>query len=150
MYLQDVIAMVMQINVQSKVVNLKMKHDVNVNIIQSVEIVKYVIQHLTMHRGNQLELLMHIHAKVDSDLSLCLLIQLYDCIHLACVCNGFAKNCTFSRELFDRTGHGSVCIDCAGNRGGPNCERCKVGFYRLPDQEGECLPCNCDPVGKIA
>ncbi|CAF3482923.1 unnamed protein product [Rotaria sordida] len=65
----------------------------------------------------------------------------------ACVCNGFAKNCTFSRELYEHTGHGSVCIDCAGNRGGPNCERCKLGFYRLPENEGECLSCGCDPIG---
>lgn len=75
--------------------------------------------------------------------------SIFHCVYLACVCNGFAKNCTFSRELYERTGHGSICIDCAGNRGGPNCERCKVGFYRLPDQEGECLPCSCDPVGKF-
>lgn len=67
----------------------------------------------------------------------------------ACVCNGFAKNCTFNRELFERTGHGSVCIDCAGNRGGPNCESCKLGFYRLPESKGECLACGCDPVGKF-
>lgn len=67
---------------------------------------------------------------------------------LACVCNGYAKNCTFSQELFDRTGHGSVCIDCAGNRGGPNCESCKLGFFRLPESEGECSPCACDPIGE--
>ncbi|CAF3518338.1 unnamed protein product [Rotaria socialis] len=64
-----------------------------------------------------------------------------------CFCNGFAKNCTFSRELYEHTGHGSVCIDCAGNRGGPNCERCKLGFYRLPESEGECLPCACNSIG---
>ncbi|CAF4592517.1 unnamed protein product, partial [Rotaria magnacalcarata] len=34
-----------------------------------------------------------------------------------------------------------------GNRGGPNCERCKLGFYRLPDSEGECLPCACNSIG---
>lgn len=67
---------------------------------------------------------------------------------IACVCNGFAKNCTFNQDLYDRTGHGSVCIDCAGNRGGPNCESCQLGFYRLPDSQGECLSCGCDPVGK--
>ncbi|CAF1447840.1 unnamed protein product [Adineta steineri] len=65
----------------------------------------------------------------------------------ACVCNGYAKNCTFSRELYERTGHGSVCIDCAGNRGGPNCESCKLGFFRLPNTEGECSACGCDPIG---
>ena len=68
-------------------------------------------------------------------------------LFVACVCNGYAKNCTFSRELFDRTGHGSVCIDCAGNRGGPNCDSCKSGFYRLPESKGECLACGCDAVG---
>ncbi len=88
---------------------------------------------------------MLIHAKVCR---LGTFIQSSD-VYLACVCNGYAKNCTFSRELFQRTGHGSVCIDCAGNRGGPNCESCKLGFYRLPESKGECLACGCDPIGKL-
>ncbi|CAF0980234.1 unnamed protein product [Didymodactylos carnosus] len=65
----------------------------------------------------------------------------------SCVCNGFAQTCSFNLDLYERTGHGSVCIDCAGNRGGPNCESCKQGYFRLPDAEGDCLPCSCDVVG---
>lgn len=68
----------------------------------------------------------------------------------ACFCNGFAKTCNFSRELYERTGHGSVCIDCTGNRGGANCESCRPGYYRLPESEGECLPCGCDPIGQLS
>jgi hypothetical protein len=43
---------------------IKMKLDVNVNIIPSVEIVICVIQLIMMHHGNQLEFSMLIHAKV--------------------------------------------------------------------------------------
>jgi hypothetical protein len=56
--------MVMQINVPKMEVIKKMKLDVNVNIIPSVEIVICVIQRTMMHHGNLLELSMRIHAKV--------------------------------------------------------------------------------------
>jgi hypothetical protein len=58
--------MVMQINVQKMVVIIKMKLDVNVNIILSVEIVMRVIQLIMMHHGSLLVFLKHIHAKVYS------------------------------------------------------------------------------------
>ncbi|CAF1263772.1 unnamed protein product, partial [Didymodactylos carnosus] len=64
-----------------------------------------------------------------------------------CICNGFAQTCNFNRDLYERTGHGSICIDCAGNRGGPKCETCKQGYFRLPDTEGDCLSCSCDIIG---
>ena len=89
---------------------------------------------------------MHIHAKVYLSF---FVFYYHISVSLACVCNGYAKNCTFSQELYERTGHGSVCIDCTGNRGGPNCESCKLGFYRSPEDHGECLPCDCDVVGKF-
>jgi hypothetical protein len=56
--------MATRINVLKMAESIKMKLDVIVNIIQSVEIVICAIQLIMMHHGNQLVLLMHIHAKV--------------------------------------------------------------------------------------
>lgn len=36
-------------------------------------------------------------------------------------------------------------MDCAANRDGPNCERCRVNYYQRDDQI--CVACNCHPVG---
>ena len=56
--------MVTQTNVPRRVVNIKTKLDVNVNIIQSAEIVIRAIQLTMMPHGKQLVFSMHIHAKV--------------------------------------------------------------------------------------
>ncbi|XP_059472124.1 laminin subunit gamma-1 isoform X2 [Neocloeon triangulifer] len=63
----------------------------------------------------------------------------------SCNCNGFSNRCFFDQELYARTGHGGHCLDCTGNRDGPNCERCKENFFQRED--GYCIPCNCNEVG---
>lgn len=63
----------------------------------------------------------------------------------ACNCNGFSTKCYFDQHLYNHTGHGGHCIDCAANRDGPNCERCKDNFYLVSD--GHCDHCNCNSMG---
>jgi len=71
-----------------------------------------------------------------------------------CECNGWATRCQFNEELLARTGRGGECLECQGNRAGPQCERCKDDHFISPhkDNQGrqECLPCECDPNGSTS
>ncbi|CAN9498847.1 unnamed protein product [Ophioblennius macclurei] len=70
-----------------------------------------------------------------------------------CKCNGHAKSCHFSRELWlvSRRRSGGVCDDCRHNTEGRHCQNCQRGFYRDPARPktapNSCKACSCHPVG---
>ncbi|KAG9483072.1 hypothetical protein GDO78_009164 [Eleutherodactylus coqui] len=69
-------------------------------------------------------------------------------VHVSvCNCNGHSRRCVFDPDLQARTGSGFRCIDCNGGTDGPNCERCKDGYYRQPG--GACAPCHCHAKGSL-
>ncbi|XP_071984791.1 laminin subunit gamma-2 [Engystomops pustulosus] len=70
-------------------------------------------------------------------------------VHVSvCNCNGRSQRCVFDPELQEQTGSGFRCIDCNGGTDGPNCERCKDGYY--PQQDGACAPCLCHDKGSLS
>jgi len=73
----------------------------------------------------------------------------------SCQCNGWASRCQFSEELFRATGRGGRCLQCQGNRDGPQCEKCKENHYlpAVKDNLGHsqaCQPCDCHPDGSVS
>lgn len=68
---------------------------------------------------------------------------------LACNCNQLSSRCYFDQELYDKTGRGGHCIDCAGNTQGPHCEECATNTWRRPN-EHYCVPCNCNDTGSLS
>ncbi|XP_063795832.1 laminin subunit gamma-2 [Pseudophryne corroboree] len=70
-------------------------------------------------------------------------------VHVSvCNCNGRSQRCVFDKELQAQTGSGFRCIDCNGGTDGPQCERCKDGYY--PQPGGACAPCLCHASGSIS
>ncbi|XP_059094696.1 laminin subunit gamma-1-like isoform X3 [Tigriopus californicus] len=69
----------------------------------------------------------------------------------ACDCNGWSNRCRFNEQLYQERGRGGECLDCEGNRDGPNCERCRINHFFSPIQDAfgrtPCEACNCDPTG---
>ncbi|KAI1706360.1 laminin EGF domain-containing protein [Ditylenchus destructor] len=65
---------------------------------------------------------------------------------LPCNCNNLSQRCFFDKKLFEATGHGGHCVDCAGNTKGPHCEQCVENHWRRPG-EHYCVPCQCNEIG---
>ncbi|KAM8930601.1 laminin subunit gamma-2 [Pelodytes ibericus] len=65
-----------------------------------------------------------------------------------CNCNGRSQQCVFDSDLLAQTGSGFRCINCKGGTDGPNCERCKDGYY--PQPGGTCAPCYCNAIGSLS
>ncbi|XP_039620329.1 laminin subunit gamma-3 [Polypterus senegalus] len=68
---------------------------------------------------------------------------------LACNCSGRSEECVFDAELYRSQGHGGRCLNCRDNTDGPNCERCRDGFYRTHPKD-VCHPCNCSILGSTS
>ncbi|KAI1730594.1 laminin EGF domain-containing protein [Ditylenchus destructor] len=65
---------------------------------------------------------------------------------LPCNCNNLSQRCFFDEKLFEATGHGGHCVDCAGNTKGPHCEQCVENHWRRPG-EHYCVSCQCNEIG---
>lgn len=68
---------------------------------------------------------------------------------LACNCSHLSSRCYYDQELFEKTGSGGHCIDCAGNTQGPHCEECAPNNWRRPGDH-YCIPCNCNETGSMS
>uniref|UniRef100_A0A0N5AHT3 Laminin EGF-like domain-containing protein n=1 Tax=Syphacia muris TaxID=451379 RepID=A0A0N5AHT3_9BILA len=68
---------------------------------------------------------------------------------LPCNCNNLSTRCFFDPKLYNETGSGGHCTDCAGNTQGPHCEECVPNTWRRPN-EHYCFPCNCNETGSVS
>ncbi|KAK6112254.1 Laminin-like protein lam-2 [Brugia pahangi] len=67
---------------------------------------------------------------------------------ITCNCSHLSNRCYFDQALFERTGSGGHCIDCAGNTQGAHCEECAPFNWRRPG-EHYCIPCQCNEIGSL-
>uniref|UniRef100_A0A3Q3JLZ6 Netrin-1 n=1 Tax=Monopterus albus TaxID=43700 RepID=A0A3Q3JLZ6_MONAL len=72
-----------------------------------------------------------------------------------CKCNSHAQSCHFDWMVWRQSGQrsGGIC-DCLHNTEGRECQKCKAGFYRDPQQPhtapDSCKPCSCHPLGSMS
>ncbi|GCB66657.1 hypothetical protein scyTo_0013602 [Scyliorhinus torazame] len=66
--------------------------------------------------------------------------------YVECSCNRRAYRCEWDPRLYQQTGSGTRCLNCAGNTEGLHCEKCKENHY-TPRPGGHCQPCRCNSLG---
>ncbi|XP_039603409.1 laminin subunit alpha-2 isoform X4 [Polypterus senegalus] len=79
-----------------------------------------------------------------------------------CNCHGKSEECYYNQTVADnklslnilgKFDGGGVCVKCANNTAGINCETCIDGFFRpskiSPDVPDPCVPCECHPAGSL-
>ncbi|XP_041043524.1 laminin subunit alpha-2 isoform X2 [Carcharodon carcharias] len=79
-----------------------------------------------------------------------------------CNCHGKARDCYYDQNVANRSQSlnikgeyigGGVCIDCANNTTGINCETCIDEYFRpewvSPFEPNPCLPCLCNLIGSL-
>ncbi|XP_038603188.1 laminin subunit alpha-1 [Tachyglossus aculeatus] len=80
-----------------------------------------------------------------------------------CNCHNKAADCYYDQSVAEQKKSvniagefigGGVCLNCAQNTAGINCETCIDGYYRphkvSPYENNPCLPCDCDPFGSLS
>ncbi|KAM4642245.1 laminin subunit gamma-2 [Discoglossus pictus] len=77
-----------------------------------------------------------------------LVLSLVEGTREVCQCNGRSNQCVFDADLLAQTGSGFRCINCNGGTDGPQCERCRDGYY--PQPGATCAPCYCHTAGSLS
>ncbi|KAJ8385914.1 hypothetical protein AAFF_G00178760 [Aldrovandia affinis] len=79
-----------------------------------------------------------------------------------CNCHGKSEECYYNQTIADKKRSlningeykgGGVCLMCARNTAGVNCQTCADGYFRpsgvRPEEDNPCRPCSCDLRGSL-